>query len=517
MSRVLVANRGEIAVRIIRTVQQTGAHAIAVHTPDDATAAHVHLAEETVELPGQGVAGYLDIDAVIDAARRTGAELVHPGYGFLSENPDFAGACEAAGLVFIGPSAQTLTTVGDKVAARALAAEAGIPTLPGLPAPVSPTDALDFFDRHGAVMVKAAAGGGGRGMREVHAREDLAAALERCAAEAQAAFGNGAVYVEKLLDHPRHVEVQVLADAHGSVSHLWDRDCSIQRRHQKVVEVAPSPHLDADLRARIIAAGVDLAAAADYRGIGTVEFLVADGDFWFIEVNPRLQVEHTVTEEITDTDLVQIQLQLAAGASLADLGLDAPQPPTRAAVQARVNAEALGTDGEPQARTGVLTSFVVPTGPRIRVDTAAYAGWEVTPRFDSLLAKVIGTGATLAQACDRVARGLEEFEIAGLETNLAVLHGVLTDTSVREGVWDTGYWAATSERLAGHVMPRRGPVHDSGDGPGTDREVRPIPLGRWRSPRAAGCCGPRWRAWCCRSPRPTGAPRPGPTWWCWSR
>lgn len=451
--KVLVANRGEIAVRILRAIQQVDGQAVAAFAADDAAAMHVLLAGESVELPGHGAAAYLDIAAIVEAARRSGCDAVHPGYGFLSESAAFARACRAAGLRFIGPTPEVLELFGNKVTARATAQQAGIPVPAGLPGPVTVGQVREFFASHGPVMIKAVSGGGGRGMQAVHDLDGLDEAFERCASEALASFGDADLYVEVLLPQARHIEVQVVADSYGTVTHLWERDCSIQRRHQKLVEVAPSPSLDPVLRERIIAAAVDLASFVNYTGIGTFEFLVHGEDFWFMEANPRLQVEHTVTEVVTGVDLVVTQLQIAAGATIAGLGLDTPPTPRGYAIQSRVNAETLGADGSLRAATGRITALAVPSGPGIRVDTAAYAGWVVNPRYDSLLAKVVSSGDDFESAARRGARALVELDIEGLSTNRSLLHAVLTDPDFLLGAWDTGFLA---ERLAGygaHTLP----------------------------------------------------------------
>jgi acetyl/propionyl-CoA carboxylase alpha subunit len=315
VKKLLIANRGEIAVRIARTAAEMGLATVAVFSEDDAASLHTKTADEAVGLKGSGPAAYLDIAQVVAAAKAAGAEAVHPGYGFLSENAAFARACADSGLTFVGPSPETLELFGDKGRARSLAQQCGVPVLPGTDGPTTLEQARTFFEglgKGGAVMVKAVAGGGGRGMRPVEAIEDLAAAFERCASEAKAAFGNGDLYVEQFLPRARHIEVQIVGDG-ASVSHLWDRECSLQRQRQKVVEIAPADMLPDELRARLFTAGVSLGEAAGYRSLGTMEFLVAGDQLVFIEGNARLQVEHTVTEEVTGLDLVRLQLQIAAG------------------------------------------------------------------------------------------------------------------------------------------------------------------------------------------------------------
>lgn len=328
---LFIANRGEIALRIARTARDMGLDVVTVHASDEPDAPHTSGADAVVRLPGQGAAAYLDAEALIAAALDEGCDAVHPGYGFLSESAEFAEACRAAGLIFVGPEPDTLRRLGDKIAARRLAENAGVPVISGS-GPLATADALVEFvsQAGGPVMVKALAGGGGRGMRVVAAPEEAARAFASAQAEARAAFGDGALYAERLLSSVRHIEVQILGDGR-EVTHLWERDCTLQRRHQKLIELAPAPDLDDDLRAALLDAAVALGQASGYRGLGTVEFLVTAGPesaFFFIEANPRLQVEHTVTEAVTGLDLVALQLRIADGAHLADLGLDdGPQVP----------------------------------------------------------------------------------------------------------------------------------------------------------------------------------------------
>ncbi|MFG1920425.1 carboxyl transferase domain-containing protein [Cryptosporangium sp. NPDC048952] len=405
--KLLVANRAEIAVRICATAAALGVETVAVHPDDDARSAHVRSADEAVRLPKAGAAAYLDVAAMVDAAVRTGCDALHPGYGFLSESPALARACAAAGITFVGPSPESLELFGDKVAARERARALGIPVLAG----TSDLDAApDFLAEHGAVMVKALSGGGGRGMRPVTRPEDLDEALRRCASEARASFGDGALYVEQLLIDARHIEVQVVGDGTATVV-LGDRDCSAQRRRQKLVEVAPAPALTDSVRSSLHEAARTL--VTDYSGLATVEFLVTGDRIAFLEVNPRIQVEHTVTEEVTGLDLVELSLRVAQGGTVPDAVSS-----RGFAVQARVNTESVGT----------LTRFQPPTGRGVRVDTHGYVGWEVGPRYDSLLAKVIGTGPTLEAAVARVSRALAEFDLDGVPVNIAQLQTVLAHT-----------------------------------------------------------------------------------------
>jgi acetyl/propionyl-CoA carboxylase alpha subunit/acetyl-CoA carboxylase carboxyltransferase component len=459
VKKLLIANRGEIAVRIARTAAEMGLATIAVYSEDDAASLHTKTADEAVGLKGSGPAAYLDIAQVVAAAKAAGAEAVHPGYGFLSENATFARACVDAGLTFVGPSPETLELFGDKGRARALAQQCGVPVLPGTDGPTSIDQARAFFEglgKGGAVMVKAVAGGGGRGMRPVEALADLDAAFERCASEAKAAFGNGDLYVEQFLPRARHIEVQIVGDG-ASVSHLWDRECSLQRQRQKVVEIAPADMLPDELRARLFAAAVSLGEAAGYRSLGTMEFLVDASDggerFVFIEGNARLQVEHTVTEEVTGLDLVRLQLQIAAGRSLADLRLTQGDVPTPRglAVQARVNLETMAADGSAKPAGGVLQAFESPSGPGVRVDGFGYAGYRTSARFDSLLAKLIvhaGAGG-LSRAVAKAYRALSEFRIEGSATNIAFLQNLLAHPAVAAGEVHTRFIEEHMGELAG--------------------------------------------------------------------
>ena len=427
--RILIANRCEIAARLIRAARDMGIDTVAVYARDDAQALHVRLADDAVALDAAGPAAYLDIGAVIAAAVDTGCAAVHPGYGFLSERADFALACADAGLVFVGPAAEHLALFGDKARARALAREHEVPLMPGTgAATLQQVQAFLAEQRKShpgcGVMLKAVAGGGGRGMRAVFDADALAEAYTRCASEAQAAFGAGAVYAERLITRARHIELQLLGDGSEVVS-FGERECTLQRRFQKLVEVAPSPTLDASLRQRLTASALRMARAVGYRSLGTFEFLLdADsGEFVFIEVNPRLQVEHTITEEVTGVDLVQAQIAVAAGSSLASLGLNAPPPVRGFAVQWRINAETFDAAGQARPSSGRITRLEWPSGPGVRVDTHAVAGAAPSPHYDTLLAKLIvshrGTG--FAEVLRRSQRALAECRIDGLATNLPLL------------------------------------------------------------------------------------------------
>jgi acetyl/propionyl-CoA carboxylase alpha subunit/acetyl-CoA carboxylase carboxyltransferase component len=433
LRRVLIANRGEIAIRIARAADALGIESVAVYPPADERSLHTRVATERHAIGGDGdpVAAYLDAEALVAVAVESGCDCVHPGYGFLAENTAFAERCAAAGITFIGPPPDALALFGDKVAARALARKLGVAVVEGSDdAVASAAEAADAAAAVGyPVMLKAAAGGGGRGMRVVERAGEMAEAFERCRGEAAAAFGDGTLFVERLLPRPRHIEVQVLADTHGGVVHLFDRDCSVQLRNQKVIEVAPAPGLDPELREQILDSAITLAKAAGYANAGTVEFLVSPerGEHAFIECNPRIQVEHTVTEQVTGIDLVEAQLLIAGGATLAELGIAGQGDVTTRgfAVQARVVAAGAGT----------LTAYQEPSGAGVRVDAAGYVGYSPPPQFDPLLAKVIGSSPTadVAAAVDRTRRAVEAFHIDGLPTNRAQLLAILASPEVRAG------------------------------------------------------------------------------------
>ena len=437
--KILVANRGEIALRIVRALHDLGVASVAVHAQDDAGAPHVQAADTAVALPASGPTAYLDGARLIAIAQAEGCDAIHPGYGFLSERADFAQACADAGLRFIGPTPAQLALFGDKARSRALAAELGVPLMPGSGGAVTREEAQAFLAaQDGAgVMLKAVGGGGGRGMRAVRSAAELDDAWERCRREAQAAFGVDGLYVERLMEGARHIEVQVLADGQDALA-LGERECTLQRRFQKLVEIAPSPSLPPALRAQLGAAALAMARAVRYEGLGTFEFLV-DLDsrtlpFVFIETNARLQVEHTVTEEVTGVDLVQAQIRLAAGARLADLGLDAAAPPPvrGCAIQWRINAEQLDAQGQALPGSGVLARFDLPSGPGVRVDTHGVAGRSPSPHYDTLLAKlIVHAPAGFEAALRRSRRALAEFRIEGLATNLALLRALAVRPEVQ--------------------------------------------------------------------------------------
>jgi len=458
ITKLLIANRGEIAVRIARAAADLGIRTVAVHPADDAEALHTKIADEAHLLRGTGVAAYLDMQQLLQVAQAAGCDAVHPGYGFLSENQAFAELCEANGITFVGPTSTVLGLLGDKGRARQLAQECAVPLIAGTSGPTTLEQAKAFYDGLGpnaAVVVKAIAGGGGRGMRIVRRREDLDEAFARCRDEAQAAFGNGDLYVEQLVNRARHIEVQVIGDGSGNVCHLWERECSLQRRNQKLVEIAPSPSLSSALRDKIIDAALRIAGTVKYRSLGTFEFLVdiETESFAFIEANPRLQVEHTVTEEVTCVDLVQTQLRLAAGENLAALGLsqDSIPAPQGYAIQLRVNMETLDGQGNILPAGGTLNIFEPPTGPGVRVDTFGYGGYRISPHYDSLLAKLIvhSRGPGFAEAVQRAYRALCQFRVEGVQTNIGFLQNLLRRPELEDNSVYTRFVDEHMQALAG--------------------------------------------------------------------
>ena len=464
--KLLVANRGEIAIRIMRAAAELGVATVGVAPADDRGSLHTGKADEVVALDGVGAAAYLDIEQLVQVAQAAGCDAVHPGYGFLSENPRFAAQCAAAGLTFVGPRAEILSLCGDKAQARASAVTAGIPVLRGIDRAVNVAEAQAFFAELGegrAMMIKALGGGGGRGSRMVADAAEVAATYARCQAEALAAFGNGELYVEEFMQRARHVEVQILGDATGAITHLGERECSVQRFFQKIVEVAPAPALDAGVRDGIIDAAVRMARHIGYTNAGTFEFLVdaagADGGqpFAFIETNARLQVEHTVTEEVTGVDIVQAQLRIAAGATLAELGLAEPIEPRGYAIQARVCMEAVGEDGAIRPASGTLAAYEAPSGPGMRTDGFGYAGYETSLHFDSLLAKVIGYASTggLAAAIKRTHRALSEFRVEGVDTNIGFLQSILRHEDFAAGAVHTRFVDERMQELATTLAHRQ--------------------------------------------------------------
>ena len=430
--KILIANRGEIALRIQRACRELGIRTVVVHSEADTEAKYVKLADESVCIgPPPAAASYLNIPAIISAAEVTDAEAIHPGYGFLSENADFAEKVERSGFVFIGPRPENIRLMGDKVSAKAAMTKAGVPTVPGSEGalPEDPKEIVRIARKVGyPVIIKAAGGGGGRGMRVVHTEAALLNAVNMTRSEAQAAFANPVVYLERYLEQPRHIEIQILADAHKNAVHLFERDCSLQRRHQKVLEEAPAPELPTKVRDKIGERCVDACRRIGYRGAGTFEFLYEGGEFYFIEMNTRIQVEHPVTEMITGVDLVQEQIHVAAGEKLRlrqkDLAVRGH------AIECRINAE------DPYRFTpspGKITSYHPPGGPGIRVDSHVYQGYTVPPNYDSMVGKVIAFGATRDQALARMRIALSEMVVEGIQTNIPLHRELLNDTRFMRG------------------------------------------------------------------------------------
>jgi acetyl/propionyl-CoA carboxylase alpha subunit len=441
--KILVANRGEIAVRILRAAAELNMPTVALFSKDDANSLHTRMADESHSLAGEGVDAYLDMEQILAAAKEHGCDAIHPGYGFLSENAKFARRCAEEDLTFVGPAAETLELLGNKAKARELAQRCSVPIVPGTSGPASLEEARAFLTSlgdDGAIMLKAVAGGGGRGMRPVFRLSELTEAFDLCQSEAGATFGNEELYVERFIRRARHIEVQIIGDGSGEVSHLWERECSLQRRNQKVVEIAPSPTLSEGLRERLTDAAVRMAREVGYKNLGTFEFMVdedadsEDAGYFYIETNPRLQVEHTVTEELTGVDIVKSQLEVAGGRSLAGLGLKQADiaPPHSYAIQLRINMEEMNANGEVRPSGGTLTAFDAPSGPGIRVDTFAYPGYATNPNFDSLLAKLIchSRSSHYADAVAKAYRALCEFRIEGIKTNIPVLQNLLKHPEV---------------------------------------------------------------------------------------
>jgi acetyl-CoA carboxylase biotin carboxylase subunit len=437
--KILIANRGEIAVRVIRACRELGITSVGVYSDVDRASLHVRKADEAYHIgPPAAAESYLNFGKILDVARRSGADAIHPGYGFLSENPKFAQACLDAGVKFIGPPAAAMEMMGSKTRARQEMERVGIPFVPGTSRGLeSAEQAEQVAAKIGyPVMLKAAAGGGGKGMRLVHGRKELKPALEAAQSEAERAFGDREVYVEKAIINPRHIEMQVLADEHGNTVYLGERECSIQRRHQKVLEESPSPIVDADMRRRMGEVAVRIAKAAGYTNAGTVEFLVdQDKNFYFLEMNTRLQVEHPVTELITGLDLVHLQIQVASGEKL-----PFQQEDVRIrghAMECRIYAE--DPDNNYFPSPGKITLLQSPSGPGIRVDSGMYEGWTVPIDYDPLLAKLIGYGTNRAQAISRLTRALHEYFVGGIKTNISLFRRILTDADFQSGKMDTGY------------------------------------------------------------------------------
>lgn len=438
--KILVANRGEIAVRILRACRELGIESVAVYSEADRNALHVRYADEAYLLgPAPSRESYLRADKIIDIARKCGADAIHPGYGFLAERESFAGACADAGIAFIGPKPSAIAAMGDKMTARNTVATAGVPVVPGTEGTGSMSDAelLKISKKIGfPLLIKASAGGGGKGMREVTSIKEMPALLESARREAESAFGDGNVYLEKLVEGARHIEIQILADQHGNIIHLGERDCSLQRRHQKLIEEAPSPFMDEELRQRIGAVAVKAARSVDYINAGTIEFLVdKDKNFFFLEMNTRLQVEHPVTEVVTGIDIVAEQIRIARGRQLSykqeDIVLRGH------AIECRINAEDPYNGFMPS--TGRITHSLLPTGPGVRVDTGIYPGFEITSFYDPMIAKLIVWGETRAQAILRMRRALEEYRIVGVRTNIPFHQTMMNSHRFMGGQYDTRF------------------------------------------------------------------------------
>jgi acetyl-CoA carboxylase biotin carboxylase subunit len=438
IKKILIANRGEIAVRIIRACRELGISTVAVYSDADRTSLHVRYADEAVHIgPPPPRESYLKIDHILEAAKRTGADAIHPGYGFLSEREAFAQAVMDDGIIFIGPPPNAIATMGDKQAARDTVKKAGVPVIPGTEPGLHDDDILAIADKIGfPVMVKAAAGGGGKGMRAVRKREDLPEALAAARREAESAFGDGTVYLEKMIEGARHIEFQILADMHGNTVHLGERECSIQRRHQKLVEESPSTFVDADLRRRMGEMAIRAAQSVGYVNAGTIECLVdKDKNFYFMEMNTRLQVEHPVTELVSGVDLVKEQIRIARGRRMGVT--ESLLEPKGWAMECRINAEDPYNNFLPSV--GTITTMIVPTGPGVRVDSGVYSGFAITPYYDSMIAKLICWGDERPEAMLRMRRALEEFAIMGVKHNIPFHQNLLNSFSFIAGKIDTKF------------------------------------------------------------------------------
>lgn len=495
--KILIANRGEIAVRIAQTARQMGVAVAAVYSEPDRDALHVRVADEVWPLAGRSSAEtYLRGERVIEIARSCGAEAIHPGYGFLSENAEFAEQCAAAGIVFIGPSPAAIRAMGDKIVAKEAATRAGVPVVPGWSPPANAS--IDEIARHAAeigypVLIKAAAGGGGKGMRVVEKPTDLPAGVEAARREAQAAFGDARIFAEKYIANPRHVEVQVFGDGRGNVVHLFERECSIQRRHQKIIEESPSPALSPQLRDKITSAAVRLAQAVGYANAGTVEFMVdPQGAFYFLEMNTRLQVEHPVTELVTGCDLVRAQLEVAAGGALPFKQDDLRQDGH--AIECRIYAEDAARGFLPS--TGTIAAFAAPLGPGVRVDGGVADGSRVETYYDPMLAKLIVWGRSRPEALARMGDALRRFVVLGVTTNIEFLQGVVAHPEFAAGRTDTHFLERHRIEVGGEIRPeaylaaalasRTMPVGDSGGRPA--RVQSPWELaGAWRGTGGKAC------------------------------
>lgn len=439
IQKILIANRGEIAVRIIRACRDLGIPSVAVFSDADRTALHVRFADQAVHIgPPAPRESYLRMEKIIEAARKTGADAIHPGYGFLAENADFAQACADEGLIFIGPSPSAITAMGNKQTARETVKKYNVAVVPGTEPGLNDDEiiAIAEYQIGFPLMVKAEAGGGGKGMRTVYHREDLPAALANARREAESAFGNGRVYVEKLLVGARHIEFQILGDMHGNIIHLGERECSIQRRHQKLVEEAPSPFLDMDLRRRMGEMAINAARSVNYVNAGTIECLVdKDKNYYFLEMNTRLQVEHPITELVTGIDIVKEQIRIARGRRMSPT--ESILEPKGWAIECRINAEDPYNNFIPSV--GKITTLLTPVGPGVRVDSGVYNGFEITPHYDSMIAKLIAHGESRSEAMLRMRRALGEYVIMGLKHNIPFHLNLLNSFSFIAGQFDTNF------------------------------------------------------------------------------
>lgn len=477
IKKILVANRGEIALRVMRTCREMGIATVAVFSDADRAALHVAYADEAYRLgPSPASESYLRGDLILDAAKRCGADAIHPGYGFLSEKAEFASACAAAGVIFIGPSAEAMAALGSKTRARQAADAAGMPRVPGSVKGLKDTDEALLVAAYIGypVMLKAAAGGGGKGMRAVFSADEMLSAFAGASSEAERSFGSGEVYLEKLIERPRHIEIQLIADTHGKCLYLGERECSVQRRHQKVIEEAPSAVVGSDLRRRMGEAAVQLALSAGYVNAGTVEFLVdAEQNFYFLEMNTRLQVEHPVTELITGLDLVRLQIEVAMGKPLAVMQEDVQL--RGHAIECRIYAE--DPDNNFLPSPGRITRLLQPSGPGIREDCGVYEGWEVPLDYDPMLSKLVAYAETREAAIDRMIRALDEYFIGGIKTNLSFFQMILNDAEFRAARIDTGYL----ERL----LSTKSPASSAG-GPQPSEEAVAISAALLIAARMAG-------------------------------
>ena len=449
MKKVLIANRGEIAIRIARTCSDLGIKTVGIYSEDDANCLHLSKVDEAYPIQGKGAQAYLDIKQIISIAKESKADFIHPGYGFLSENSALAASAKRAKIKFIGPSEKTLKIFGDKTTAKELALSLDIPTISGTHQKTSLKQAQSFMkslNKNSSILIKAISGGGGRGMRVVSKLDELKESFDRAASEAKASFDSPDLYLEEYLKNYRHIEFQIIGDGTGAVSHLHERECSIQRRHQKLIEIAPSPSLGPELKNKMIDASMALAKKLKYEGLATIEFLVnvEKNDFRFIECNPRLQVEHTVTESVLFIDIVKAQIQIASGKTLKQIKLEQKNipDPKGYAVQSRVNMETIDSKGNANPSGGIFTKFDLPSGPGVRVDSYGYVGYETSPLFDSLIAKIITYSSedNFKQAIKRNYRSLCEFKIDGVPTNLDLLKNILINQDFKNNKVHTNFF-----------------------------------------------------------------------------